>query len=82
MINLVTIIQFFTNLAANQDPIVKIGLIAILIIYLFFALILTRQIFYFNNIIDLVTFSPIFKIFSLLHLLLTIILLIGIVLFV
>lgn len=82
MTNITQISQLILSIIQDQDLILKTILIILLTLYILFALILTRQIFYFNSIINLVTFSPIFKIIALIHVALATILLIGIVLFV
>lgn len=61
------VFQSFLTFITNQDQIAKSILLVLLIMYSLFALVLARQIFILTTIIDQISFSPIFKIFALLH---------------
>lgn len=66
------LIQLIVTFFTNQNLIAKVILIILLVMYLFFSLILSRQIFLLNNTVNQITFSPIFKLLGLIHLLLVI----------
>lgn len=78
--DITVLFEVFTTILANQDILVKIALVLLLSVYLLFALVLTRQIFLLNDIINQITFAPIFKFLAILHLTLATILLASIVL--
>lgn len=75
------IIQSIINIASNQDSIVKILLVLFLSFYILFALIVMVQIKRFTTIIDQVSFSPVIKMLSSTHLIVSVVLLIGTVIF-
>lgn len=75
------IIDFFINIFSNQDSLFKIILVVLIALYGFFALILAIQIRNLNRIIDQITFSPIFILFSTVHFIATLALLFFAVLF-
>ncbi len=65
--NKMEIIDLIEALFQNQDFLFKIGLIIMTAFYSLFALIVTIQIFSLNNILTIISFSPIFKAIALLH---------------
>lgn len=71
------IIQLIQTLFSNQDLIVKIILIVLLSLYVLFAIIVSRQIFVLNEIVNQISFSPIFKILSVIHVIIAILLLVS-----
>ncbi|OGH15962.1 MAG: hypothetical protein A3C30_03945 [Candidatus Levybacteria bacterium RIFCSPHIGHO2_02_FULL_40_18] len=75
------IFNFFLKIFSNQDALFRIILIILISIYGLFALILFLQIRNLNRIINQITFSPIFIVFTLVHLLATVALLFFAVLF-
>jgi len=68
----VELIQQIIAIVTNQNLIAKGILIILLTMYLLFSLILSRQIFLLNNTVNQVTFSPVFKLLGLIHLVLVI----------
>ncbi|KKQ93452.1 MAG: hypothetical protein A3C27_01270 [Candidatus Levybacteria bacterium RIFCSPHIGHO2_02_FULL_39_36] len=73
--------QFLIQLFSNQDLLFRIILIILISFYILFALILAMQIRNLNRIVNQITFSPIFKLLSFIHLGAAIALLIFTVLF-
>lgn len=55
------IIAQFSLLLQNQDLILKVVLFLLLILFLLFTLVFGRQIALLTNVINQVTFSPIFR---------------------
>ncbi len=69
----------FLQYINNVDSFSKVFLIIVLIIYNFFALVLTFQIFSFNRLMEQETFAPIFRIIAVIHAIVSFILLLLVV---
>jgi hypothetical protein len=69
----------FLQYINSVDSFSKVFLIIVLIIYNFFALVLTFQIFSFNRLMEQETFAPIFRIIAVIHAIVSFILLLIVV---
>ncbi len=69
----------FLQYVNSVDSFSKVFLIIVLIIYNFFALVLTFQIFSFNRLMEQETFAPIFRIIAVIHAIVSFILLLIVV---
>mgnify|MGYP001560197416 CR=1 FL=1 len=75
------IVNFFLDIFSNQDALFRITLIILIAIYGLFALILFIQVRNLNRIVNQITFSSVFIVLALIHLLATFALLFFAVLF-
>lgn len=73
------IAEFFLNYFNNTDAFIKLMLLVFLIVYNFFALALTFQIFTYNRLMTQTVFAPIFKIIGAIHVALSFILLLIVI---
>lgn len=64
MNNISEIIARFPALLTTQDGLIKLALILIMIIFLLFTLILARQINSLTNLVNQVSFTPVFKLIA------------------
>lgn len=58
------IIDSLSQLAANPNVIIKVGLVLLMLMFLLFALVIARQISILTKLVNQVTFSPIFKVIA------------------
>lgn len=58
------IFQIISNIIANQDFLFRIILIVFLSLYALFSLVVAREISLLNNIVNQISFSPIFKLLA------------------
>lgn len=65
--NISDLIQLIVSILTNQDLVLKSVLTIFLVMYTLFAIIVARQIFVLNEIINQVSFSPVFKTLAVLH---------------
>lgn len=57
-------LTFFVNFAAIQDIIIKTILVLLIILFALFALVLARHISLLTNLVNQVSFTPIFKLLA------------------
>lgn len=64
---IIEIIQFILSIITNQDLVLKLILVVFLVLYTLFAIIVARQIFILNEIVNQISFSPVFKFLAIMH---------------
>lgn len=68
------LLQIISSFIFNQDLVTRGLLLILLFVYVLFSIVLTRQIFILTKVIDQISFSPIFKMIAILHLLASVVL--------
>lgn len=73
--NSTDIAQSLLAVVTNQNLLARVALVITLSVYTLFALVLNRQIGLLSNMVDQITFSPVFKAIAIIHVLVTVALL-------